>query len=371
MPENILEEETIDLVAILQQGELANVTFVLYKDGEQVHEENRNFTGKRAFLSYKTPTVDQDKDSYTLTAEAKYDGEVAELEDEYIVWPAKGKLKVVDEKEKKPLKGFPFRIMQGGKQTGKKYTVNSDDGSIEFKLRAGHTFTIQAISPYEIKKETKVHNREIELEAVLNFEAEFIEPDIETLGIAELFGEEGGDEIELDDAGRVKQFVNLPTKKDGRDGLGTEVKIKVGVKGDRDKPDSEKIGKADMEIYIKATFGPDGTVADPDSPLGLKATKSKRTDASFPTELVDAEGITSEDKDKAKVYKGKVKLKADGTAEFKVKLGLAGGDTCKVEIGSTDAYDNASMEFANWRKLYYEIVAPNFMSTDASYLEKR
>ena len=168
--------------------------------------------------------------------------------------------------------------------------------------------------------------------------------------------------------GIIRQYVNLPTADQGRDGKGTTVKIKIGARDSRGRIGINNNGSG-MQVFVQATFGPDGSASEPNSPLRLKREKSKRADASNKTELLDATGITNAPSRKAKVYKGKVTLGEDGTAEFRVSLGLAGGDTCEVKIGTTDAVDDDKRFFENWRKLYYEVMAPDSMKR-APYLQE-
>jgi hypothetical protein len=58
------------------------------------------------------------------------------------------------------------------------------------------------------------------------------------------------------------------------------------------------------------------------------------------------------------VHTGTVKLDKDGFAACMLHLALAGGETCKVEIGSTDQYGDAEKHFVTWRQLHFQISHP-------------
>jgi hypothetical protein len=58
------------------------------------------------------------------------------------------------------------------------------------------------------------------------------------------------------------------------------------------------------------------------------------------------------------VHKGTVKLGKDGLARFQVHLGLAGGEKCAVEIGTTSACDDHAKYFETWRQLHFQISHP-------------
>src|SRR5262249_42649641 len=84
-------------------------------------------------------------------------------------------------------------------------------------------------------------------------------------------------------------------------------------------------------VYVRITF----------------SDKTKRDDPKFPRKLV-AEGVTVN----GDVQTGTTKLGKDGFAKFSIQLGLAGGEKCKVEIGTTDAYGDDVRHFETWRHLH-------------------
>lgn len=342
MTQHIYEESKITPKVKLKSGvaESKKVEFIFLQDGEEVKKEEGELddvtptsgSGGWVKCEYELPKVDDDKEYYELTYYAKANNLALTMKS-FMVWPRNAKLTALRDDDKKPFQGFEFEVLQGGKKVGDTYKTLGDNAEAEFQLDVGAAFKIEALAPYEITKWKTEEGRNRELEAKLNFEAEFINPD--------------------PTAGAIKQFVNLDTAQHGRDGFGNAVTIQVGVKGDRDLADEKKIGKPGLFVFVKIVFGPDGGTPD--------TTKSKRDDPK--TELLDELNISDlTEVTEAKEYTAKVELAAGkGIGEFKVNLGYAGGDTCEINIGSTDECKDATLEFVNWRKLYYELMAPDFM----------
>ena len=163
--------------------------------------------------------------------------------------------------------------------------------------------------------------------------------------------------------GIIKQWVNLdadPALK-GSDGLGPEVEVTVGVLGDRD-PNSgttvaKPLGAAGIYVYIQVHF------SGPNSKKSLR--NSPKTELAAGLNLLTRTAVKEAATDAEWAYTGKVDLaQTGGIGKFKLKLGMAGGDTCVVKLGSTPACGGPSLTFTNWRKRWYELMAPDFMTMD-------
>ncbi|RVU46505.1 hypothetical protein [Rubrivivax rivuli] len=347
-------ESEIGLICLLKQGKPAgsSVTFVVYHDGAEKHRidgavvaDPRARAGKAATAKYVPPLVPDDKTHYVVTYKAIADGEEYKLDDEIHVWPRKAKLTTRNEDDTKPLKNFKFKVMQGGAQTGSNLVTEGDDpATLEFKLEAGKPFTLEALDPYEFIGVPAAQNgklRELKSTGRVNFTPEFVKP------------KRPGD-------GQIIQWVNMdadPALK-GTDGLGDTVEVTVGVDGDRDPTSGNTItkplGQAGIYVYVKVVFsGPGGKKSLRNTP---------KTELADGLNLLSRAAVKEAATDAQWEYTGKVDLAlAGGVGKFKLALGLAGGDTCTVSLGSTPACNGPTLTFTNWRKRWYELMAPDFM----------
>jgi hypothetical protein len=363
MSSHILEWSTLKVRAKVSTAgaKPADFQFHFFKDGKEFDQmpgqepkgrEGSESSDKQELTaqgwveaSLPLPLVDDDKEKYVLTYTVTHGKETKTDLPSFTVWPKQGTLKVKDVKDPaKGLKGFQFKLMQGGKQQGEVKTVTKDDGTYKFDLQAGNGFSIDPVVPCKIaeagwEKET---GRNRVCKADFDFEADFLAPL----------------------KGAVKQYVNLasdPTAATaGQNGAGSVLRLKVGVKGDSDKPAEAKLFKPGMIVHVRVTFGP------PAGGGGIE--KSLRVDPAAKTEIkneLDLSGMAAAGTPNA--FKAKVTLKPDGTGELKAYLGLAGGDVCKVEIAGSDRFlkdtavaADAVLTITNWRKLYYELMAPDF-----------
>ena len=334
---DVYETSKLTVRVFLRRGVLPSeeLTFIFLQDGEEFLSKpgvlKNAESGKResvASCEIELPVVADDKDSYLLEFKVKTSLEEMNGNAQFKVWPRKGKLKVLNDADDSPFKGFQFKVVQNGSSGEAVYTT-ADDGTADYKLAKGAGFSIESVDPpYIIKSQTAPKKRELELKGELSYEAVLILP------------------IQ----GDVKQYVNLDSVGNGEDGNGAEVTIKVGVKGDADGTNNPKIGQAGIFVWVKVKYS------------GFNNKKSKRNIPK--TEItagLDASDITATTE--GVEYEAKVDLKGpDGTGEFKVHLGFAGGDTCTVEVGGRKGRTDETLKFTNWRKLYYEIVAPDFMN---------
>lgn len=127
----------------------------------------------------------------------------------------------------------------------------------------------------------------------------------------------------------IKQYVNLPV---GTVGQGMERLIEVEVEGAPDGTD----------VFWKVTAG---------------EKNSKRNDPKTGAKVTDKDALV-EFKDRIAEASSKTK----GTkASLVICCGAAGGDTFSVEAGPAKDKLEVKVLITNWRKLVYEILAPDFM----------
>lgn len=364
MARHSFEKQEIGLICLLKQGKAVGtkVTFVIKLDDVEktrvdgsISADPNSRTGKAAVAKYTPDEVAPDKTHHVLTYMAIADGEEYKTTDEIHVWPKKAKLTTTNEAGDKARAQVRFWVMQDGKKHPRidsedpmvpqlaPYKTKGDPAINEFKLKAGHPFEPQACEPYEFVGDVEKNGtalRDLKVKTKLNFQAEFVTP-------------------KRPDTGQLKQWVSLPAGAGkGQDGMGNEIEIEVGVKGDRSPttgaPMPDLMGAPSVFVFVKVKFsGPGGKKSKRNSP---------KTDLLAGLNLSDRVAVKEGADDAEWEFKGKVELKeANGIGKFKLNLGKAGGDTCEIKIGSTDTCGDATLTITNWRKIWYEIMAPDFM----------
>jgi hypothetical protein len=328
----IFEESKLTLRVSVTSGEPTGnkATFKFLVDGQQHSTKDVPLSAQSdAVCELDVPKVADDKDSYLLTYEVTTaDKRHWEDQEDYRVWPKKVTVKAIQSVNgtEGPCKGFRFEVDQTG--AAKKAWRTVDGGTVEATLDKPAAFTLKELPPYKLLEWTKTtgRNREAKVERVT--EAEIFAPEPPTSG------------------SEIKQYVNLVTSTDGQDGLGNIVTFVVGAKGDKGKDPANRLGEAGMEIFVKVELDGANSARNVPKPA-----------------LLDAQGIVASNGNKT--YTGKVVLGADGEpAKFRVELGQAGGDKCKVSVGGTSACGDDKRELVNWRKLHYELMYPDFMAAD-------
>jgi len=349
MAKDIFEDQDITVKVKLVRGTPKDTAVKFtFKGDDQVLTEvpgklNTTEGAKSAVLAsctYKTAKVAADKPSYLLTYSVEAAGKPYSNDHELRVWPRKLKLKAVEKADgTTPLKGFKFKVVQGDEEaTPATRKVEGDTASAEVDLECGSGFKVEAVAPFEMTDAPTGPLRDLTCKAEQKFTAEFVKPT--------------GD--------LVKQYVNLVTAQNGQDGNGNKIVVQVGVKGDRDPATKEKLGAAGLFVFIEVDF-------DPTRNPVVK--KSERNDPK--TALLDGKNLSGKQVVTAdKKFKGKVELAAaGGIGEFELELGKAGGDRCEIKIGGTSACSDAKLTIENWRKIYYELMAPDFLALDDGKLE--
>ncbi len=348
---------------IAKHAELVEeVTFKFFVDGQKSEEKTvpmkdgtKDAKGNVAVThSLRAAVVADDKEGYVLDYHVFYkvkhkDGVTETHENlavrKFEVLPRTAQLAVTHHKDGKPIPNFQFKVFQAGQQVGgiqSTFAFETENakgekvpaGTAEFNLGLVPGFRIVQASPYEIVEETATTGRKRALKGDVKFRAVFVSPK----------------------GGTYKQLVNLDLADEGRTGQGREVTIGVAPEGDEDR--AQKIASETTEVHFRVTYGPEsGEVA-----------KSKREDAERPTKVTGDKTATIEEKTANAKYQGKVTL-GGGVGYFKVGLGVAGGDTCLVEIAGSDKFltdttvpPDQTLRFENWRKVYYELMVPDVMA---------
>ncbi|MCB9761302.1 MAG: hypothetical protein H6739_15780 [Alphaproteobacteria bacterium] len=134
----------------------------------------------------------------------------------------------------------------------------------------------------------------------------------------------------------IRQYVNLEsanagTNTEGQDGKGRQVEIVVGPK-DANRAD---VGS---EVFVEVDF-----------------IEYPQRDNLRPTVMGQGFQSTGE-------YRFTLQLDSQKEARFKVYFGVVGGHTCDVRVGGKSGERDADVSFENWRKLYYELVYPDFLN---------
>jgi hypothetical protein len=321
METNVFETAKLKLThkAVKGKPKADSCEFVFTKDGQPWKTEKVAFKGNEAKYELEFPAVDPAKESYKVeyVVKSPKDGGGTEDnpgEDHYMVWPKKLKI-TAKGADGKTLAGATFNVTQNGKTK----TVASDkDGLISHALEKS-AFTADAKSPYKLDKWDKDKGTVREATVHKLVPAVFVEP------------------LPTKDNKAQQVWVNQDTAKEGRDLKGASIMFIVGSK--------DNAGKKDDVIYVQVRFG-------------------KESERTTPVrELTGAASIKKEDSDKLQT--GQVMLDKDGgTAKFQVWLGVAGGDTCEVKIGSTPKCEDAVLKLVNWRKLEYESLQPKADGAD-------
>lgn len=175
----------------------------------------------------------------------------------------------------------------------------------------------------------------------------------------------------------IRQWVNLTTADDGRDGKGAKLKLHIRSKGAVQDEASAK--PLPDQIFLKVVFSADGgsalrcprsssappvAAATPDNVFGLVQTGNLAAYvAPSPASLARAaaggwQAVVAGGWE----YTATVNTFGQKVAEIELDLGLCGGDTCEVRVGPTNACDSARVRYVNWRKLFYQFSSADVMT---------
>jgi hypothetical protein len=348
MPDrDVVESQEITIVALLREGQPKDtkVQFKLkYGDKEeskegQLADDKDQPTEKTATVKLTAPAVPADKDNVEIVYSVVHEKRELSLAEKIIVWPKEGKLTAIDAADgKTKLKGFAYKVLQKQKNPTPPALRANDAGEGTFQLKPGEAFEVEAVAPFVITDIDKTKPRDLKIKAERKYTAIFDAPAIP-------------------DTKAIKQYVNQTRADNGQKGMGSKVLLRVMAKEDKDAK-GDLVAGPGVFAYVRATFGGHG--GKPGARVESEAAKKKQLVVG--KELSDVKEDTS-DPNKKGVYIAKLELKNGGKGEFEVELGVAGGDTCLIEVGSTPKFnDSCSVTFTNWRKVFYEVRAPDTMT---------
>jgi hypothetical protein len=308
-------------------------------DGDAIPDEKGKVNGEYAECTVKVPLCKEKKlDDDSIQEFYTFSFKVIDEDDNnaeypgvetYRVWPRNVKVtlhKLVKDKEE-PFPGCEFRLTQKDEKDIK--AVMPKKAPFEGKRQKPGPIKLVPDANYMAKTWKKgAEDAGREREAVLDasFEAAFLNPTSGT---------------------KIEQYVNHESdvNKFGTDGKGKEVRITVGAKDDIgvDDPANRKAFPG-ADVFIKVTF----------------TRSSKRIKPKVGIKGIDDEHPIKDLKKSAdlKTWTGRVVIGDDKTASFVVKLGMGGGEECKVEIGVEKDKPQDTLEFQNWRKIDYELWQP-------------
>jgi hypothetical protein len=318
---DIFEASRVVLSCVVTSGtpKSNKATFSVKKDGAEFAAGDAAIEDGRAeYVVEKVPDVPLDKEFWTLTYSATVDGETINGSETHKVWPLKVTLKAVDAADT-AVAGVPFTVVQNGEE---RISRTEPSGSVVHPLSKAAPFQVVIKKEFRLIEWKSTANRTWEAKVDTK-----VDPDFENVP-SPLPAEE-------------KHWVNLTSSNQGLDGNGQVLKCVCFAKGEG----AGKAGKAGDKIWVHVKFERVSVRETPKPAVeGLTAMQTVVADVEF---------------------KGHVPLAADaGTAEFTLKLGLGGGDSCTVQISGEPDGPGPKRKIVNWRKMYYEILAPDWMGLE-------
>jgi hypothetical protein len=283
------------------------------------------------------PDVKDDAASYRFSYKIKVDSKDIYESDWFFVWPksihltAKYKKETGDVskfKEGDNVPDFPFsvgEIDENGKPAEGGTFKTDGLGIREFTVASRGAVTIKPKSPWEIMDPTS-------------------QADCKRMRTFKVRMKPWKAQIKSHNAGKtataaIKQIVNAA--QDYATGKGSLIKVEVG-------PPDLADAVRDQEIKVRVTFpATNAKRTDPCPALWLGEDKST---AQTPNPSTAKPGVAE------LKYEAVVKIPANGQAAvFYVQVGVCGGDTCKIEVGVTDTYEDDVLHVVNWRKIGLEL----------------
>jgi hypothetical protein len=306
--ENVFEEYTLTVFARLTEGQVnqlkdTKVTWNFTQTGGTSNLPAKvvdvAWDGATVSAPITFPKVKDDEDKYKLRYDITANTKRSTGKQDYVVWPRTYKVKAVRKNKdgaEEPCPGFKFRVSQDGVVDPADAELETDPNGVhDYVCKQKAPIVITAVSPWVIKswKKKTGRNREVLVERK-PYKAEITEP--------------------AGDAKPKKHYVNLLEDPAHAD-QGSLLTFKVGAKGDRARAPADKLGLKGDEIHVKVVFGDKN---------------SARNDPK-PRLIVGGADVAAEAGSNERIFKATVKLGDQGApAEFKVELGFAGGDKCKV-----------------------------------------
>ncbi|MCB9761299.1 MAG: hypothetical protein H6739_15765 [Alphaproteobacteria bacterium] len=141
----------------------------------------------------------------------------------------------------------------------------------------------------------------------------------------------------------IRQWVNLDNTPNGNNGepnVGHLVRVELGA-----RVGTPWTAGSEVHVRVEFTRGPRRTDGDP--------------------AVVEVGGWPFRYRNNnSDVVEFMVELNDQGHAVFDLELGIVGGDVAAVTVGGVRGRADATVSFENWRKIYYELLHPDFMQAD-------
>jgi hypothetical protein len=317
MAKDELEGTTLTLTCVVNGKPKSNqATIEVCADDKPFETQQVELESNRAELDVECPDVPVDADNYTLTYKAEVDGVTCRNKHIYTIWPRKLEVEAVKLSDESIVGDAWFVVAQADKT--KRTQTDSKTGKAECWLDEAKPFDEPTVEPpwrIDTIEAAVGHKRKFKAKLFRGIKAEFVSPAA------------GGDH---------KHYVNVD---------GIRLELEVGAAGDQ--VNAIKQGRSGDKIYFKVSFGRESGRSSPQPKVKRARTYS----------------LQSSNGDK--LWTGHVKLdKVGGTKKFSIELGHAGGDTCKVEIGGTEACSDATLNVVNWRRLSYRLSYPDVLAAE-------
>jgi hypothetical protein len=314
--DHCFDESILHLRATPHDGPVTQPTavFAIFRNGVQVHREEVPTSAPR--LDWPVAPVGDDETAWMLEFTFTYAQDVYTGNRVFTVWPRTLRLRARHFHGDTPVKGCPFVVTQEGTP---QRVETPEVGEVLHPLALPAPFSVRVDPPFVVRAWTRDRGRLREAQVEEKYKAAFHAPRRPAPD------------------GVIEQYVNLTSADHGRDGRGSRVLLRVGAEGDADRAVGERKGRQGDVLYVKVLFA---RTSQRNSPLPAVSGLQH-------TETLDA------------LTMGRVALGPQGTAEFALELGLAGGDACIVSVGITPEADDQTITFVNWRKLFYQVTHPS------------
>jgi len=323
--EDIFEGSRITLFddAITGHKDGAAVTFHILKGGVPFARVDTKVQNGRCSAQWEAPPVDDRLDSYHLSFHEEIDGRTYKIDRTYTVWPRWVHLEVLRDDDGARFPYFEFRVDNAGDLSQR---LSNHQGECRVYLSKPAPVAFAAVAPGNFTVWVNDKGRRRTVKAERRYPAEFVAP------------------VKPSTGDTITQYVNLSTQNHGLDAHGSTVRVTVGAQGDQKRALHERHGRPGDVIYLKAVF-------------------NRNTPRSTPAcTLAAVEHLETSEAGLLKTATAQVRLGPERTASFLLELGLSGGDTCVLQVGTTKACADATLRFLNYRRIYYQLTYPNDLS---------
>lgn len=308
-PVHVIEEELAPCGVEYTSLFAKKAKFRFFREGKEIAASPEvDLTGmlfKNASWKWKTLACADDELDYLATYKVDIDATPIAFAQEVHVWAKDITITAKDATSKAVVADVPF-VVQGW--TGGKPPASDSSGLLVVPVLAGQRPNVAVARPWFAKKWENGAGRKRIVEVERGCLVKLVFP-----------------------ASKIvhKQWVNLDADSKKPE-LGSKLVVKVAAPTEKDAAPGQK-------VYLKATFDAGNAARTPDS------------------------GGTEPGKDKSL----EAVLDDKREATFVLELGPAGLDKIKITVGGTPDCADDETTVETWRKLFYELMAPDTMTLDA------